>query len=297
MMDWIVFGKTPLEGDFVRDNLRSPVGVAFFRWLSDAVGSAGHWAKRLPPTGVKFVLGLRAHPGSLRVGVMVPSRDKVGREFPLVACLEGPRDALARKYPAVPVAWSSCLSAARAILDEGRAAPIGECAQRLKDLPNLPPLDDSYSRVAHALCVASSADFHERLFADVEHDPHYAYQTVRVAAQTIGKATAPALLCPIASPTDVVAWLELVRRVAPTSDFVPSFLWTGGERPSVIICLDDPPPAILPVLGGDAGEAARVWPLSTNNQVALQKARTSIAPLLPPPTAPFEAVIEALSGR
>lgn len=82
------FGKLPLHGDFIRHQA-SPELLELDRWIQAGVGVARarpDWATSWPATPpLRF---LRHAPGArLLAGVMVPSRDSAGRDYPFtVAC-------------------------------------------------------------------------------------------------------------------------------------------------------------------------------------------------------------------
>jgi type VI secretion system protein ImpM len=77
-----LFGKIPAQGDFVSMGMASPTGRAFDRWAQMANDQVAEAGRELPPGPVGFCF--RDDTGaSLLIGVMVASRDKVGRRFPL----------------------------------------------------------------------------------------------------------------------------------------------------------------------------------------------------------------------
>ncbi|AKF08822.1 type VI secretion system-associated protein TagF [Sandaracinus amylolyticus] len=294
-MSWTVFGKTPREGDFVRHELRDPVAMECFRWVGDSVARLPNWVRAIPQQGLRFVFSGSANDRAL-VGTMIRSQDRVGREFPLVALRVVPASDLSRVFPAVPLAWSNVLGSARRALELGATQPLVEVVRSLADIaiPSGADTRDAYARAAQALQLAATNDFHDRVFGEGDA-PHYAYHTVRVAAAQVGRAQGPALVCPVTVATDAMAWLELARRLLPTLDRPLSCLWTTGADARLVVCLGDPPSSALHAVTGCAVDSARIWPLSTTSQAARAKARTVIEPLLPPPSAPLVAVIDALT--
>ncbi len=91
-----VFGKHPAFGDFISDGLSKPVQIALEEWLSavlprvrEATGEtwSGLYDVALP---LRFWIGeeMIRNSDNAVAGVMVFSRDQVGRRFPLVALTE-----------------------------------------------------------------------------------------------------------------------------------------------------------------------------------------------------------------
>ena len=77
-----LFGKIPANGDFVSMGMGSPTGRSFDRWAQMANDRVAQEGRELPQGPIGFTF--RDENGaSLLIGVMVASRDKVGRKFPL----------------------------------------------------------------------------------------------------------------------------------------------------------------------------------------------------------------------
>ncbi len=297
-MRWTFFGKTPLEADFVRHDLSSPLAMQFFRWLADAVAQTPAATKHIAHGGVRFVWTHDVAPHSALVGVLVPSRDRVGREFPFVAMTELRRSDLSPFFPALPLAWAETLATARSLALRAHVEPLASIATDAASLAMPLDLATAHARTTRALARASMSEVHERLFPGLEADACYAYLTVRTAAGLAGRADAPALVCPTTLASDAAAWLELVRRLAPARAPLPTFLWTTGTGAHLVISMGGAlPHAALAAVSGATPDASRVWPLATPSEAARSRARTVITPLLPGPHAPYDAVLDALSGR
>ncbi|WP_308917897.1 type VI secretion system-associated protein TagF [Jannaschia sp. LMIT008] len=89
------FGKLPARGDFVHSGLSDAVRDAVSAWLDgtlaemrDRVG--GDWAARFDAMPrLRFWLGSHVAAGGPWAGVVAPSRDRVGRRYPIVAMAPG----------------------------------------------------------------------------------------------------------------------------------------------------------------------------------------------------------------
>jgi type VI secretion system ImpM family protein len=300
----MLFGKTPHEPDFVRVDLRTTLALECHRWMAEAVGLLGsEGVASLPARGVPFAFSIASTPERVLIGVMVPSRDRVGRGFPLAAITELASAQLASVWPALPLAWLETLASVRRVLVGAHERPVAAIARDVAaiPLPTESAIDDARRRARCALESAASRDFHQRVLGDRGDDLHYAYHTVRVGAPLGGAPTGPTLLCPVGSPLDVVTWLELVRRLGPPPSRLPVQLpgWflAPTSRPVLATCLGDPPPSLLSLLAGRTNGSSRIWPLSTASAPARDKAREVIGPLLPPPSAPLSAVLDAIGAR
>jgi type VI secretion system protein ImpM len=103
------FGKLPLAGDFVSRRLPPGFVDVWDRWISR------HLARR--PLGAPLCFLHPATPAGAMTGVVLESRDRGGRRFPLtLAARSAPRAYL----PAAAVAWHATLIAA------GEAATGGD---------------------------------------------------------------------------------------------------------------------------------------------------------------------------
>ena len=79
------FGKLPCRGDFVRVGLSRPVAAAWDRWISASLPNLAD-ASRMPHW--RFALGPEVCGPVAVTGVLLPSRDRVGRSFPLLIAAE-----------------------------------------------------------------------------------------------------------------------------------------------------------------------------------------------------------------
>src|SRR5690606_614958 len=109
-----LFGKIPAKGDFVRHNIVDDAARSFEQWVqesNDALRGAG---SEMPTHAIRAVY---TPPGSAStvIAALVPSRDQVGRKFPLVIFALIPSASVAQTLSMLPVAWSDWLEAAIAL--------------------------------------------------------------------------------------------------------------------------------------------------------------------------------------
>ncbi|WP_102107677.1 type VI secretion system-associated protein TagF [Oceaniglobus roseus] len=83
------FGKIPATGDFIRYGLAQPFLLAWDRWLQEAMSQArgqlgGGWQDCYFAAPIwRFTLSSGQAGQTGMIGVMMPSLDRVGRQFPL----------------------------------------------------------------------------------------------------------------------------------------------------------------------------------------------------------------------
>lgn len=75
-----LFGKLPATGDFVWRGLPDAFRKHWDFWLTRHIAHLQRHGHEFPPGGLRFRL---PSGGRLAVGVILPSRDKAGRHFPL----------------------------------------------------------------------------------------------------------------------------------------------------------------------------------------------------------------------
>lgn len=140
-----LFGKMPAHGDFVRRGLPAQVVQRLDDWLQVEFGRAPDPSVAIAALPPLRLASLDIEPGTLALGTMIASHDKVGRHFPLMAVRLSAY--LEAKLPEpVPAAWDDWCSdaeqqllAARddsvtadfalASLDQGELAAVHRAAE------------------------------------------------------------------------------------------------------------------------------------------------------------------------
>lgn len=139
------FGKAPALGDFVRVNLPAEAVAPLDQQLSDAMdlGRRRHgagWAARFAAApGWRFAFPLPRGKGVLAAGVVAPSRDRVGRVYPLAVLAALPAGTGAVVAPFACDGWYAAAEDALLAAIAGALAPEG-LGRALADLG--PPLPD-----------------------------------------------------------------------------------------------------------------------------------------------------------
>jgi type VI secretion system protein ImpM len=134
------YGKLPMAGDFLRRRLSPEFTSAWDRWLQRIMVTArahmgqARWSAAYPSAPIwrfSIAQGLLGPGGA--AGIVMPSLDKVGRQFPFCIAAETDLSPLAANLALQPVA-DRLESLALAMLDEGAALTNLE-----GELATLPP--------------------------------------------------------------------------------------------------------------------------------------------------------------
>jgi type VI secretion system ImpM family protein len=300
------FGKIPSLAEFVRAGPKSPQAAAFEDWVVSAVewsaGRRGDRWKTLQESAPlqSFVCRCAGDNGGVIAGVMRPSRDAVGRRFPLLIAALVPGSALSSAPHLTPLALEEFFARARSLLatvaGSRSASELQDSILRLSppDLSRLDALAADYQSWAdHALAW----DVFEQAFGEMPIDraEHALHTIVDATAPFRGQEAPPTALSvrvPLAgdSPQHVSFWLDVICRASGWKQTVPGwFSGAGAQGWSVLAQLGDRPHASL---------LADVWiPDAGSDQVCDLVAHPSAASFLTPlPTGLADAIADPESS-
>jgi type VI secretion system protein ImpM len=294
-------GKLPRQADFVRLNAGSAPALLLHRWLEAAV--EGGPRSTTPPTSpVRFLFTVPGQETAL-VGALAPSRDSVGRAFPLALFTEEHAGFLAQHLGSVPTAFEPFLVAAEALLAEAGELGPDALADRMRALPepaDLPSLDRWRRRV---LAEHRGAELLSPLASGAPAEARYyavsTFLTGCAAEQHQEQGPLRIILeCPLAAELGPLPWLELAARRLRWRHTPPALLWTSGDPARLWLGLGAAVPALLaPWLR--PGASRNVWPLSTSRPQALAQARNALSAsqrsLIDSPAASLEDLLDALA--
>jgi type VI secretion system protein ImpM len=278
-----LLGKAPCQGDFIRWNATDPVSQQFHRWLEE-----GHEAVRranltLPAEPICFVFTVAGARQAL-LGMMAPSTDKVGRNFPLAVYVLVDNPPLAGNAPTLPGSHQAFFENARQLLADAATLSADELERRLEALG------------AHASGDATAADTYRRRTLAAPAAPlvqqftgegaaagaqYYAFRTF-VTACTAEKGKEPSkpgvtLDCPFPQELGPYPWLELARRLLCWRATPPSLFWHGGPSPRLLLSLGPPSSALLLHLARPEHSSMKVWPLRTKAANAIETAKNALS--------------------
>jgi type VI secretion system protein ImpM len=169
-MGRFVYGKHPAFGDFVTAGLSGEAQERIEGWLNASLttlkaGWGTAWEQGFDAsTTIAFWIGARVSGGGAVRGAMRPSRDKVGRRFPLLAGCEGP----GALPPAVDPTDTYCTEIATLLADIAPDPAKG--AQGMVDL--LPEVEGEDVDADPAFWAAREDGDQAQLWADVAFADH-----------------------------------------------------------------------------------------------------------------------------
>jgi type VI secretion system protein ImpM len=300
-----LLGKAPRHAEFVRHNAASSLARYLLRWLEESTGRL-HGARSALPSGpVSFVF---TAPGdsSVLVGVLAPSTDSVGRAFPLAVFQEVPATTVVERYALLPEMFQPFFRSSAELLSEAASLDVSQLQERAAKLPTVRPGD---VRVAERLRESLLSEKRcAELLQHVNGDGpsegrYYALHTFLTACtgerQREQSLASVMLDCPFPSHLGPVTWLELATRLLRWSSLPPTFFWSDGEQPRLLLCLGAAPPTLLLHLAQPARTGTQLWPLRTDRPAAMANAKqalsTSQRQVIDSPTSTLEQLLRALA--
>jgi type VI secretion system protein ImpM len=273
-----LFGKIPSQGDFVRLNASTPAALAFDAFLSEALEVLKRTGGELPPSPVQFAFFDAASKTGL-YGVFSPSRDSVGRQYPLSVFAPLPAGI---RVAAVPYPARAFVLAAVEILSAGAMLPSAELCTRARTLPapQVPDGDAGRAQLRRSLHDTGSMWLWQTLFPDTpDEGKAYALRTLKTACEAVkGKPpSTPGVVldCPAPNLNAVMFWLTLVEGWLGWRGASPSFFWSAGR---VLIALGPPPGGMLSFLVRPESTSNKLWPLRTTVATARESAARELDP-------------------
>jgi type VI secretion system protein ImpM len=298
-----LFGKIPARADFVRERCTDRAAQRFDQWLIKAIETMQAARASLPPVMVRFAFCAEEE-RSLLVGVLSPSKDQVGRDFPISVFCSVPLAQAESLLCGLPLAYGAFLSAAEDLIREIPALSAEEVVARLDQLPAPDPhsLSLGAARVSEALRAADARELAARTLGDPDGaGPAYGYYTFVTAARNASAGSPTVLDCPIQIDVDLFAWLALAERLMRGRGTAPSFFWTEEPSARLLLALGSCSAQVLQFMADPATTSARLWPLVTTRGEVAEQVRASFAPnilaLQPGSAASIEQLIEGLARR
>lgn len=292
-------GKLPAQADFVRHHVSDRIGGEFDRWLVKSTQNLLSAKAELPKAAVRIVFSA-PQCDTVAIGLLLASRDHVGREFPLAIYTTLPAALAGRHALGLPLAYLQFLDDAEAIAAEAATLTVADL--RAKTAALVPPSQEIVA-VASQQCrgvlgQTAAATMLERVFPQNQPGAYfYGLQTVVVAAEGARGAapsSAPTVLdCPITTDVDLAAWIELGRRGAPAAAVCPTFAWVQ-VYPRLLMLLGHASEQLLHFVADPKHRSSRLWPLTTERTEAIDRARDTLTGRIGTADTAFSMNIEAL---
>lgn len=302
-----IFGKLPIAGDFVAVNAANPAGRAFDQWLRNAVDNLNARRRPLPPHPARFLFRDARGTGAC-IGVMAPSRDKVGRPFPICIFSYVDMPVATHRFSSLPAAYAPFLDGAARLLgaaDRLDAAALASHCEALL-LPGPDDLEEARVWEVESLQATGGATLLEALFGPLSGGVQYhglnlfKEATKRFAGGDPGNA-AVILECPASDDVQLVFWLRAAYQRLAWRRAPPSFVWSAADsRDSrLLLVLGSPDASVLHFLADPSAAAERLWPMRTASMAAIQSGRaglgTGLLQALEPPAPTAAHILAALT--
>ena len=250
-----VFGKVATAGDFVSSGEYSPAAAHLSRWLEQGVGWAATQAKAAweavdysAPRAFLF-RPERSDPGDRVIfGLLQPSRDSVGRHFPIAVFGELTLGSDLDAFPVLPLAVGDFLEGAASVLTQTEHG--GDPRRLIQQLPpptshHLARAREEYQQWAATARISTALG---SIFLDgwESRGPNTLSSLYEIIGPFIGREypdTPLSLRLPLgnAGIAGVVFWLEFMRRASRWKRTVPVCFWHAySDSGQVVIPLGDP---------------------------------------------------------
>lgn len=306
-----VFGKLPTAGDFVAHNAGSPVGRAYQEWIVGEVENLAAKRKHLPAVPVKFLIRDPAG-SSACIGVFAPSRDRVGREFPLAVFATVDLPVAIHRFPSLPIAYAGYLDTIARLVTDAPSQNLDLTGVILRAdtavLPDPVALEEARTWTHQALDATPGATMLEALFGPIAegvqfHGMHmFTTACAHVRGGDPGRASI-VLDCPCTDDVQLVFWLRLAYELLEFRRAPPSIIWTGPGGPAsrLLVPLGAPSGGLMHFVADPTATAERLWPMRTTNLGAVEAGRRGLSParlraLGQPPATASELLTALLAG-
>jgi type VI secretion system protein ImpM len=255
-----LFGKVASVADFVSAGDYSPASGHLSRWLEEGVGWAAaqgkvDWSAIEASEPRAFIFGPEHETAADRVvvGLVRPSRDTVGRHFPLAIYSELALGSDLSNYSVIPLAAGDFLERAQSMLvaaqsgrdprDQLRGASSGIA-------PRLSSARDEFDGWAGdtPMAVVWSALFGDEGVSRARATLSHLLEILAPFRGKDGASTMLTLRLPLgaAGVAGVVFWLEVIRRHLGWKRRVPCAFWhTYVDTGMLVVPLGDPLPRTL----------------------------------------------------
>lgn len=302
-VQYTVFGKLPARDDFVRLGPSDDAVRFFDRWLGASVEwalarSGGAFRERFAAGAAQaFVYRAPGPGGTVLVGALVPSRDRIGRPYPLLATSSMTLSSSSLAAPhALPLVFEDAWQVAGQLVTSLAYGTVELDAASLEADAPPPSMRHSLARDAYSDWTRELplSELWQLLYSEAPPEqPARALQllveAVRYCRGVERPETPLSLRLPLGSAAGaaVCFWIDLLRRLLRWRETVPSFFWThDGENGCLLLHLGSPP----------ACTVSELW-LPTHDRDEVLDLAVTVSPQqlerLPALPRPIQAALEA----
>ncbi len=297
-----IWGKHPGRSDFIRWNAGDLSRLGFDRWFEDAFEMLVREGRPFPsePTAFLFPVGAEAI-----VGVLAPSRDAVGRDFPLLIVATATPPLLNRNFPLFPLACSRFIEEATRLLRLAASAPLEAVLAQAEAL-DLVPWEPIGRNDFDAYLLGTELNELEVAMGDIPNEVPYAMSTLLQACiqshngVTDGGPANITIDAPAPSHGTAALWLELLR-FGLGDTRTPTCLWVREGHGRLLASIGKPSTHLLSFAANPEHRHSSFWPLQTKVQSARDDARRDLSPgqgrVLSTPGATLADLIQAVRSE
>jgi type VI secretion system ImpM family protein len=273
-----LFGKMPCAADFVRRGISTPAMRNFENWFHDAYAELRGAGARGLTHRCHLIFPSHNDANGVIAVVAVPSRDRIGREFPVVTAVFVPQEELPGGYAPLVLAFARFWDAVSAAVDahhDEEPEVLWEVIRALSP-PTGTELSEAEHRCAELLGSLGARQMEEECFSEPD-DRFYAYHTLLLAVREAPDIRV--LICPAAAnPAYRAFWVETIERATAHGVRLPIMWLEGPEAPrGTLVALGRAPTAMLRYAAGHGRNSNSLWPLTTENAKARARAKAALA--------------------
>lgn len=268
-----VFGKIPSYPEFISIGSRSKTGRSFERWMQMANDQLARAAVELSATPIGFCYR-DEDAGSLLIGVLVGSRDKVGRKFPLsVFCEFGVAKTtavslLAEAFrPALTQLSMLALTAVETTRDSLKAA-VSRVTR-----PGATAIREGLEASEEALRTVTIEQVLSRIFVQ-ETERAYGFSVLQKACQQSrrdGASRPTALDVTVTSDVELSFWLAAVESQLPNSQGPVAAFWDVSNQRALLVP-GAPDSMVLVSLASPHAQNPKLWRTETSSESSRKSA-------------------------
>jgi type VI secretion system protein ImpM len=298
-----LFGKIPAQGDFVSMGLASATGRAFDRWAQMANDQVAEAGRELPAGPLGFCF--RDENGSsLLIGVIVGSRDKVGRKFPLALFCEL-KNERGLHVAGIPGVFAPAIAALGTLAIAAEQSTLADLQAGLATLP-VPEAATLHERLSTELDRLNEAPLRKLLLRIYGNDGARAHGTevmIRACEQSLRDGPRRPVTIDVKATSDIelLFWIACVEsRLQGAAGPISAFWDVPAQR--ALLTPGIPDSNTLNFLCSKTVHSARLWGTATATEEAEARARDRLDPklvelLVGSDSSPASEFVSALSPR
>lgn len=273
------FGKIPAMGDFLRFRVQGDAATHLEQWVDRGMESAAQrfgagWKEQFAH-GMPVAFCHRAPPSvnasSVVVGVMQPSRDAVGRSYPIAIVSQIPEAAFAGAPHLVPLSVGAFLDQSLDALELAETADRDSYLRRV-DLVYPPALESIAAQAGeydHWIRNTSIADALKLVFKSDASGAEVFDVILQCAASVRAQEPPPPSPLAVRLPLGIAGvggaafWVDVVRHACQWRSTIPSMFWIVEEQEGfVTVHFGDSSPSSLSEVWQPTGDDDHVCDLT-----------------------------------